>query len=128
MIVTSGNLASMKQCHTVWAIARAVLVLPFVLATAFAELLDESGYLGIPETERYPEGRHKPVKEVQGKYYAILPVEVASKQHFEQSKALFVASKDGFVYYSVETRGDFEQLPGGGRAWVTILQRYKYKP
>ena len=102
------------------------------LVSAFGGLLDEKGYLGIPESERCPPSKHKPIPEVAARnYYAILPVEVTGKQQFEQSnsagKALYVVTgKDGFTYYSVETSGDFLQFPGG-HAWVTILLRYKCK-
>ncbi len=95
-------------------------------------LLDGSGYLGIPDNERYPPSHHKPFQKVAAKtYYAILPVEVTTRQQFEQNRAAgaalyVVRSQDGFTYYSVETSGDFLQFPGG-HAWVTILQRYKCK-
>jgi hypothetical protein len=98
-----------------------------------ASLFTEHGYLGIPDNERYPDSAHPPIELIRERhYYAILPVETTDSQHFkrtqESSKPLYIVQKDGFIYYSTEMRGDFVRPREGLRAWVTVLQRYKYKP
>lgn len=123
--------------HTVKPRACIILLLcalPLSSALSQAPLFfTEHGYLGIPDSERYPDSTHQPITPVrERRYYTISPVETTDTEHFQKtlkfSEPLYVAKKDGYIYYSTEMRGDFVRLGDDARAWVTILRRHRYKP
>ena len=91
--------------------------------------VSEFRYLGIPDSEEYPNTSFRLESRVPEKYYRVSRLTHVSESDFQrdlkQGKLLFPEKREGTEYYATEVSAHVEQQ-AGVREWVTILQRKAY--
>ncbi len=92
-----------------------------------SKYLTETGYLGIPNQERYP-GKSEPISVARNKYFEISEVQLVPFEDYLRYKSTkhvkFVARHGDNIYFCTEFEVDLEIEPGV-REWVILLERKK---